>query len=126
MVGSPALLLRRDRPHSPVTVSSARGRQEPLITPITAEPLVARVLVTAEPLVAQALLTALWYGTTDRPVPPATRVYMAEPAQGEARNSMLAVRRMSHSTWRRHGTIGHPAGPAVRYTTTLPGLKRRT
>ena len=116
MVGSPALPLRRDRLHSPVTVSLARGRQE---LPTT-------LLNTAEPLVALALVTRLRYGTTDRPVPPATPVYMAEPAQGEVRNSTLALRLTSNSASQLHGMIGHPLGPAVHYTTRLPGLKRRT
>ena len=117
---------RRDRLHSQVTASLARGRQEPPTTPLNmAEPLVAVALLT-EPLVAVALLTRLRYGTTDRPVPPATPVYMAEPAQGEVRKSTLALRLMSNSASQLHGMIGHPLGPAVHYTTRLPGLKRRT
>jgi hypothetical protein len=126
MAGSPALPQRRGRLHSPVTVSLARGRQElPTTLLNTAEPLVALALLTG-PLAALALLTRLRYGTTDRPVPPATPVYMAEPAQGEVRNSTLALRLMSNSASQLRGMIGHPLGPAVHYTTRLPGLKRRT
>jgi len=126
MAGGPALPQRRDRLHSQVTASLARGRQEPPTTPLNmAEPLVAVALLTG-PLAALALLTRLRCGTTARPVPPATLlVYMAEPAQGEVRNSTLALRLTSNSASQLHGMIGHPLGPAVHYTTRLPGLKRR-